>query len=222
MVRNNNNNNSNGGAILSGRMIPALELLVEAYHYAKQLSADRWDFAVESDQFIELGLRLNDFRWLVKMGIVVHQLEVTLSGENGRHFRSTGNMSFPEGTCFVITDFGIQFFKTHDPLATLGEGKVNETPSWNPEFRELYLSGVLVKQFKWRAQNQELILNTFEEENWIRRIDDPLPPVAEIDSKRRLCDTIKCLNRKQINNLIRFRGDGTGEAILWEEIPFHK
>ena len=50
------------------------------------------------------------------------------------------------------------------------------------------------------------------------RIDDPLPPQAEQDSKRRLSDTIKCLNNKQINELIRFHGDGTGEGITWEQV----
>ena len=49
--------------------------------------------------------------------------------------------------------------------------------------------------------------------------DDPLPPHAEQDSNsRRLSDTIKCLNRKQMNELIHFRGDGTGEGVIWERL----
>ena len=39
---------------------------------------------------------------------------------------------------------------------------------------------------------------------------------SEQDPKRRLSDTTKCLNRKQTNELIRFRGDGTGEGVTWE------
>jgi hypothetical protein len=33
-----------------------------------------------------------------------------------------------------------------------------------------------------------------------------------------LHDTIKCPNRGQVNHLLRFRGDGTGEGVLWETI----
>ncbi len=89
-------------------------------------------------------------------------------------------------------------------------------PTWDSERRELRISGMAVKRFKWTAANQEAILAAFEEEGWPDRIDDPLPPKPGQDSKRRLSDTIKCLNRKQINQLIHFRGDGTGEGVTWE------
>ena len=36
--------------------------------------------------------------------------------------------------------------------------------------------------------------------------------------KRRLNDTIKCLNRGQVYRLLHFRGDGTGEGVLWEVV----
>jgi hypothetical protein len=66
---------------------------------------------------------------------------------------------------------------------------------------------------------QEAILMAFEEEHWPPRIDDPLPAHPDLLPKRRLHDTIKGLNRKQKNCLIRFMGDGTGEGIRWELIP---
>ena len=80
----------------------------------------------------------------------------------------------------------------------------------------LGINGTTVKRFRWTAANQETILAAFEEEGWPHRIDDPLPPQPDQDSKRRLSDTIKCLNRKQINQLIHFHGDGTGEGVIWE------
>lgn len=58
----------------------------------------------------------------------------------------------------------------------------------------------------------------FEEEGWPPRIDDPLPPLAQLDPRRRLHDTIKALNRKQKRALLRFMGDGSGEGIRWEFI----
>ena len=101
-----------------------------------------------------------------------------------------------------------------------GEGPQGEpsVPTWDAERRELHISGMTVKRFKWTAANQEPILAAFEEEGWPRRIDDPLPPHPDQDSKRRLSDTIKCLNRKQINQLVHFRGDGTGEGVTWEQV----
>ncbi len=87
---------------------------------------------------------------------------------------------------------------------------------WDAENRKLDVRGIVVKRFKWQAPNQEIVLSAFQEEGWPERIDDPLPPQPEQDSKRRLSDTIKCLNRKQINSLIHFHGDGTGEGIFWE------
>ncbi len=56
----------------------------------------------------------------------------------------------------------------------------------------------------------------FQEEGWPVRIDDPLPPVSESEPKQRLRETIRSLNRNQKERLVRFKGDGTGEGVLWE------
>lgn len=89
-------------------------------------------------------------------------------------------------------------------------------PSWHPERRELYWNGTLIKRFKVPSPNQETVLTVFEEENWPIRIDDPLPVSDGVVPKRRLQDTIKSLNRNQRKSLIKFRGDGSGEGIMWE------
>lgn len=78
------------------------------------------------------------------------------------------------------------------------------------------VGGSLIKQFIWPAENQELILAAFEEQGWPTRIDDPLPLRDGVCPKRRLHDTIKCLNRKRIVAHIRFAGDGTGQGVRWE------
>ena len=77
------------------------------------------------------------------------------------------------------------------------------------------MNGSIVKRFKWQAVNQELVLGAFQEDGWPAVIDDPLPPKPEQDSKRRLHDTIKALNRNQLHKAIRFHGNGTGEGIRW-------
>src|SRR5262249_56888891 len=82
--------------------------------------------------------------------------------------------------------------------------------------RSLMFRGQLVKQFKVPAANQEIVLVAFEEESWPARIDDPLPLVPALEPKRRLHDTINSLNPHQRAPLLRFFGDGSGEAVCWE------
>jgi hypothetical protein len=225
------------------RIRPALAVLFEAFQYAQQTGGDEWEFAVEISQLAEIGLTLNDFRWLVRQGLVEHQREVTLEGDDGRAFRPTGDLTFPLATCFILTAAGVSIACNSCPALALGaspsssspaeedgrvttnrnlskseqgpQGKPN-VPSWDLERRELRINGTTVKRFKWTAVNQEAILAVFEEEGWPARIDDPLPPHPDQVPKRRLSDTIKCLNRKQQNKLIHFRGDGTGEGVTWE------
>ena len=232
------------------RIRPAFGPLLEAVQYAEQTARDSWEFAVEIERLTAIGLTLNDFRWLVRAGLVEHQREVTLETDDGRAFRSTGDLTFPERTCFVLTAGGISLARNYlqtsaaqneekstnrDPLQLQGNGlhlnrvrlsKGNGTsmfalPSWDPERKVLSVNKTIVKQFKWSAQNQEAVLCVFEEEGWPARIDDPLPPHPEQCSKRRLSDTIKCLNRKQNTPILHFRGDGTGEGIIWELVEQH-
>jgi hypothetical protein len=235
---------------LPDRIRPALIPLLEAIEYAEQTSGNPWEFAVEIERLTALALTFNDFRWLVRAGLVEHQREVTLESDNGRSFRPTGDLTFPANTCFVLTEKGILLARGHLQSAVTPEVQSTSSrapdpqngngaahngfpltnghlksdpilPSWDPERRVLRVNGTIVKQFKWTAENQEAILCVFEEEGWPPRIDDPLPPHAEQESKRRLSDTIKCLNRKQSNPILHFRGDGTGEGIIWELVELH-
>ena len=99
-----------------------------------------------------------------------------------------------------------------------GSSASNSTgrPVWNAATRTLSCNGKVVKCFRRRAANQERVLGAFQEDSWPLRIDDPLAPQPCQDIKRRLNDTIKCLNRGHQFNLLRFRGDGTGEGVIWE------
>lgn len=101
-------------------------------------------------------------------------------------------------------------------LGSSSRPHVQVKPVWDRERRELRLGDIVVKRFKWPAENQELVLNAFEDQGWPPRIDDPLVPHPSICPKRRLHDTLKCLNRKQVNELVKFRGDGTGLGVLLE------
>jgi hypothetical protein len=205
--------------------------LLEALDYAQQTSGDLWEFAVEIQSLHESGLSYNDLRLLVRKNWVEHAREVTVIGQNGRQFQPTGDLTFRRRSCFVLTAEGVVAArKAAGPRAAVepvseGNGCARDShacpcdaPQWDAEKRVLSWSGCVVKRFKWHALNQERVLAAFEEERWPGRIDDPLPPEPEQDPKRRLSDTIKCLNRKQIHELLHFRGDGTGEGVIWEYI----
>ena len=208
--------------------LKALAELLKAYEYARSGQREVWDFAVEIRTLRETGLSNSDFRWLACAGHLDHACEVTILGDDERHFQRTGKLSFARRTCFVLTDSGAQYARSQlngrapslpapPPLAAHPVVRSKPLlPVWDPERRELRIGGTLVKQFKWPAVNQEMILAVFQEMKWPARIDDPLPPQPEQDSKRRLHDTIKCLNRNQKQKLIRFYGDGTGEGVLWK------
>lgn len=202
--------------------------LFSAFEYAEDVDADRWDFAVSIRLLRELDCTDTDLRWLVRKNFVEHAREVTLIGDNGRQFQPTGDLTFCKRTCFILTDLGASVARSvvderrldaasapNNLAAELGSTP-NHRPDWDPNSRTLYVEGKIVKRFKWRAANQEAVLCAFQEEGWPRRIDDPLSPHPEQDSKRRLSDTIKCLNNKQAHRLIRFHGDGTGEGVVWE------
>jgi len=227
---------------IPNRIGTAFDPLLIARHYSEQLGSDHWEFAVEIDQLTAIGLTPNDFRWLVRRELVEHRREVTLDGDDGRAFRATGDLTYCDRSCFVLTDLGVsiatQFQQAtmvarsdasnhNGPVEHLLDvpGRPNSNgkctavvciPHWDAERRELKVNGTLVKHYKWAAENQQKVLCAFEEEGWPPRIDDPLSPHEELDSKRRLADTIKCLNRKQCNSIVHFRGDGTGEGIIWE------
>lgn len=90
-----------------------------------------------------------------------------------------------------------------------------QVPHWDSVQRQLRLGEQLIKWFRRPAPNQELILTVFQEEGWPRSVLNPLRPDPLVDAKQRLHDTIKSLNRSQLNRLIVFGGDGTGKSIFW-------
>lgn len=207
---------------------PAWEALLQAFECATDTDSSVWDFAIPIQRLFDLGASETELRWLVRKELVEHGREVTVEGDDGRQFRPTGNLTFSDRTCFVLTKARIsaaqlQCNHPNNEQVTApsknGDGCIISplsTPHWDAELRKLHLNEQIVKRFKWPAPNQEAVLSAFHEEGWPERIDDPLRPQPEQDPKRRLADTIKCLNRSQVNQLIHFRGDGTGEGVVWE------
>jgi len=131
-----------------------------------------------------------------------------------------------------ITVYERKMMSLHHSGPLAGSQKINEAdsnqlgssayphlqvkPAGDRENRELRLGDVVVKRFRWPAENQELVLDAFQELGWPARVGNPLAEHPNICPKVRLHDTLKCLNRKQVNELVKFRGDGTGLGILLE------
>ena len=214
---------------VNSRVRRALKALLKAREYAMDAGRDVWDFAIPFRQLRAWRLSRNDFRWLVCKRYLEHAIEVTLSGDMGRVFRPAGDLNYAKRSCFVLTSDGADFVRQLEPgiqqaVATRLEPEVTSRnteatearPRWDSELNELRMDEVLIKRFRWQAVNQAMVLCAFEEEGWPEHIDDPLPPLPGLDSKRRLHDTIKCLNRGHKIPLIRFHGDGTGQGIIWE------
>ena len=230
--------------LLSDRIKSCLDLLLQSADYAGDLSSNLWEFAVELGTLRRLGLTRNDLRWLVAKGWVAHAEEMSQPNERGRAFRESLQLMFTRSTCFALTPTGIEVARTvscsseplaggrsdlHSPLGVFaasvppsellqppppGTGRL--TPCWDRDRQQLRVGGVIVKQFKVPAANQEVILATFQEEDWPARVDDPLSPAPDLEPKRRLHDTVNSLNRSQKCRLIRFSGDGSGQGICWE------
>ncbi len=219
------------------RLREALQLLADAAACAKDVGADIWQFSVELSALRRAGLTTNECRWLVAKGLARHAREVTSSDSDRRAFQSYSNLALSKRTCFVIAERGVAYANTllrsgprrratdsrdstainrRRPAPESNGHTATLTPIWDSDRQQLRVGRMIVKEFKVPAANQEAILAAFQEEGWVPRIDDPLAPQLNQDSKRRLHDTINSLNRNQKHTLIRFLGDGKGEGIRWE------
>jgi hypothetical protein len=200
------------------RFMPALDLLETANAAAATAGQDSWQFAVELHFFLAAGVAPADLRLCLAAGLAKHAIERPT--RNGvRTFHPLANLSIPPRSCFVLGDAGARLGDRRSaprvispsPEGVEGPGM----PSWDVTRRELRHRGRLVKRFRWKAANQELILSSFQELQWAPRIDDPLPPVRGVSRPTRLRETLRSLNRHQSAPRIQFAADGTGRGILW-------
>ncbi len=217
---------------LPEHLCAGLTLLKRAHDYALDLGTTVWDFAVEIQALQQAGLDHNDLRWLARRRYIEWGCE-TVNPTEGRRFLHDDLLDFTRQTCFVLTSLGTDMCQYVFPSPSGANGSnmgvdgqchgemlpsngSPTCPKWDSDRHELRVGRYLVKQYKLNSPNQESILTAFEEEGWPPRIHDPLIPQPEAAPKERLRNTIKSLNRKQVHRLIRFMGDGTGEAVRWE------
>ena len=205
----------------------ALRELLKAHEYAFDARCDKWNFAIEINALSKFGLSDTDLRWLIIKDFVQHKRDASGKDDLGRCFENVNPLKFQSDSCFVLTNVGAGF--VNELLSSFGEVATalpipiastpcnsSPKPVWDLAGRQLRVVENVVKHFRWPARNQELVLTVFQEEGWPKEIDDPLVPIGGRQSKERLHDTIKNLNRSQKIRLIQFRGNGTGEGIVWQ------
>jgi hypothetical protein len=192
----------------------ALAPLLVAYQGAKALGCDVWEFAIEIRCLRDAGLSHTHLRWLLANKLIVQALDRSEPIVGHRAFVPVANLSLAETACFVLTEPGAAYaLDGADPPA------VAPRPHWDAGCRQLLVGPILVKRYRQPAANQEKILEAFEEEGWPPRIDDPLPPRYEQDTKRRLHSTINNLNRGQERQILHFYGGGDGQTVAWKLLP---
>jgi hypothetical protein len=193
---------------------PALRLLLLAWDYADMVRRDPWDFAVEWVLLQQTGATLDDIRRLIHQGYAHHADEKTTPRDKRRVFGPLDSAALTDKTCFVLTEAGANAVRLLYPETASTR---REVPFYQRARGELWVCGFLVKRFRQPAPDQRSICSAFQDHHWHFRIANPLSPhYFREDLKVRLNHAIYRLNRKQVTQLIRLGGDGTGQGVIWE------
>jgi hypothetical protein len=205
---------------LTPSMRQVLALLAHAAQCARRLDQDPRQFAL---QVTTLGptADASDLRSLLCLGYVACLQETTQPADACRTFQRVRSLCLPDRACLILTPAGIALADQLPPPDT-GDGvpppqrtRRAPRPHYDADTSELWLGDVLVKSWTKAAPNQKLIVLSFEEEHWRRRIDDPLPGRPDLERKERLRQAIAGLNDHQAHPLIHFYADGTGTGVCW-------
>lgn len=197
------------------RLQPVFALLQESSELARRCHTNLWQCSVAIGQLYSLGATDRDLQQLVASGLTQHGRETTGADSTDERTFASADNGFGPKSCFVLAPAGVEVMKDTGIEKRRVNGLIDLRPIWNTCNNELRIAGQLVKRFKWRAPNQERLIMAFEEQGWPTRIADPLEKDEMVDPKRRLHDTIKCLNRRHVRDLMRFHGDGTGQGVEW-------
>jgi hypothetical protein len=189
-----------------------LRPLLEAHDTAVDTGWDLWMYACHIQSLRQQGVYDTTLHWLLDQGFAEHRLETPSPSSARRTFKRARDTHFTQASCFVLTEAGVLHARS---LGIRDRKKKPVTPFYDPQNRTLVFAGVPVKEFHRPSANQELLLRALQEQQWQRRMDDPLPPVEGMDAKKRLSDTVYHLNKNQKHHLLLFSCDGTGTGVTW-------
>jgi hypothetical protein len=208
------------------KAVHALALLRRAWDRAGPLQVRMWPCALPARDLWAAGVDNVVLRGLQLLRCIEQRREPSEHRGRKREFEKVRPAKISARSCFVLTPHGRSF--TQGILAAnptgpwaqlLGKevGRTEPRPKYVREDRVLLWQGRPVKRFpKQPAHNQVLVLTAWEEQDFRSPLLDPLPRRSGVDPRTRFHDTIKALNRNQVNPLLRFRGNGTGEGAIWE------
>src|SRR5262245_34788453 len=108
----------------------AFASLLKAYHTARQLGQDVWDFAVEIHAFLVLGVTTTQLRGVVCHGYFEHREETTRREDARRRFQSVTNLAFSPRTCFALTDAGVAVAQRLLQPPAAKPRETGHTPCW--------------------------------------------------------------------------------------------
>jgi hypothetical protein len=187
------------------------------------------DGAVPLATFREWNIDEEVLRWLLFHDHVEHLKRTSYPNcKCSARLKQAASLILTEESCFALNDKGADFANTFlaDALLPQVEGAFQAArdrlmigtllPTFRPDERVFTWGQHLLKHFRQPAPNQELILASAEELQWPEWFDDPLPGGHGRDPKSVLHDTIKDLNRRQLESLVHFKGDGSGQRVGWE------
>jgi hypothetical protein len=97
--------------VLTPGMVQGIEMLLIAYRYAQDVERDQWDFAVEIESLRATGMNSAELRWLVCKGFVRHAEEKEDKNKPDRLFRNSGETTFRDRSCFILTPKGFASYK---------------------------------------------------------------------------------------------------------------
>jgi len=203
----------------------AFARLLGEFECAASLARTVWDFALGLPRLRQTGLSDACLRALIAAGHVEHRVEQTPRARH-RRFRAAASAHWHKRSRFVLTAGGaglarqllqqgmLGLLEGVGPVGAAGNG----TPYWDAAVRDLWYRHCLVKHFRREAPNQGHLLDAFQELGWPLRMDDPLPRHAGVDSRDRLRDTVKSLNRCQAPLVVHFEVEVTGLGVRWRGV----
>lgn len=207
-----------------------LALLLDAFEAAADVQRDGWDFAVEIACLEAAGLSATGCRWLLCKNYAKHGFDLTRPGERRRKFRKSVTLKFDEeNSCVVLTAEGAVFARqlgqpqlsqpAPTDLAERGTaangaaGRIK--PRWDAELREFREGDMLLKKFRGRVSDQEVLLAKFEQENWAIGVENPFGTQSGKSALERLKGAVNGLNRYQRVYRIHFSVDSGTLRAHW-------
>jgi hypothetical protein len=165
--------------------------------------------------------------WLLYQGHFEHLKPVGRTAKRTKGFKVIASLRFDDESAFALTDAGRKFVETFSRGKDIDRRAFKQTskafpfgrlvPRYDTKNRVFSWGVHIIKRFRQPSDCQELLLKAAEELGWPATwMDDPLPPLDQLDSRIRLLNTIKNLNRNQRASLLHFIGDGTGTRFGYE------